>query len=164
MLFASHSAALALQPQPVLDQPPEDQPNGHAYYKKVLTNNAENLLVTRLNPDSDIADVIRAHAMSGDTEDAFFVADLGDVARKIVQWAQLLPRVEPFYAVKCNPDHQVVSILASLGTGFDCASKAEMRQVLDLGVSPDRIIYAHPCKPASHLALRGRKRCCHDDI
>ncbi len=26
-----------------------------------------------------------------------------------------------------------------------------MRSVLDLGVSPDRIIYANPCKQVSHL-------------
>lgn len=26
-----------------------------------------------------------------------------------------------------------------------------MKAVMDLGVPPPRIIYAHPCKPASHL-------------
>lgn len=42
--------------------------------------------------------------------------------------------------------------LASLGVSFDCASQAELGQILALGVSPQRrIIYAHPCKPASHL-------------
>jgi ornithine decarboxylase len=45
----------------------------------------------------------------------------------------------------------VVKLLASLGIGFDCASKTEIQQVLDLGVEPTRIIYANPCKQASFV-------------
>lgn len=56
-----------------------------------------------------------------------------------------------FLAVKCNPDPMVVKMLAALGTGFDCASKAEIEQVLNLGVEPSRIIYANPCKQRSFI-------------
>lgn len=45
----------------------------------------------------------------------------------------------------------VVKMMASLGLGFDCASKSEIQQVLDLGVEPSRIIYANPCKQASFI-------------
>ncbi|KAG1240171.1 hypothetical protein G6F68_017921 [Rhizopus microsporus] len=45
----------------------------------------------------------------------------------------------------------VVKLLASLGLGFDCASKSEIQQVLDTGVEPSRIIYANPCKQASFI-------------
>lgn len=45
----------------------------------------------------------------------------------------------------------VVQLLASLGCGFDCASKQEIQQVLDVGVDPSRIIYANPCKQASFI-------------
>jgi ornithine decarboxylase len=38
-----------------------------------------------------------------------------------------------------------------LGTGFDCASRAEIDLVLSLGVPPSRIIYAQPCKTKSYL-------------
>lgn len=41
--------------------------------------------------------------------------------------------------------------MADLGTNFDCASKNEIKQVLELGVDPERIIFANPCKPVSHL-------------
>jgi len=82
-------------------------------------------------------------------DDAFFIGDLGDVVSKYVKWKQLLPRVQPFYAVKCNNDEQVVKLLADLGTGFDCASKAEIDQVLKLGIPQSRIIYANPCKQRS---------------
>lgn len=53
--------------------------------------------------------------------------------------------------MKCNPDTQVLRLLAKLGTGFDCASKGEIDRVLGLGVDPSRIIYANPCKEASHV-------------
>lgn len=42
-------------------------------------------------------------------------------------------------------------MLARLGTGFDCASQAEIEQVLKLGVDPGRIIYAQPCKTNSYI-------------
>ena len=32
-----------------------------------------------------------------------------------------------------------------------CVLQAELTTVLDLGVAPDRIIYANPCKQISHL-------------
>ena len=54
-------------------------------------------------------------------------------------------------AVKANPDAVLLRLLASLGTGFDCASRGEIDVVLGLGIDPDRIIYAHPCKPNSHI-------------
>ena len=57
----------------------------------------------------------------------------------------------PVLAIKCNPDPMVVKLLASLGCGFDCASKGEIQQVLDIGVDPSRIVYANPCKQASFL-------------
>lgn len=84
-------------------------------------------------------------------EDTFFVADLGEVYRQHLRWKLNLPRVKPFYAVKCNPDPQLLRLLACLGNGFDCASKGEIEQVLKMGVSPERIIYAQPCKTNSYV-------------
>jgi ornithine decarboxylase len=66
-------------------------------------------------------------------------------------WRAALPRVQPFYAVKCNPEPAICRLLAAMGSGFDCASKAELEQVLALGVPASRIIFAHPCKRASDI-------------
>ncbi len=46
------------------------------------------------------------------------------------QWMDMIPKVAPFYAVKCNSDELLLKVLAELGTGFDCASKVseEIRQ------------------------------------
>lgn len=84
-------------------------------------------------------------------ENSFFVCDLGKVERLYKLWKQQLPRVHPFYAVKCNPDVEVLRLLAKLGANFDCASKGEIDLILSLGVHPSRIIYAHPCKTGSFL-------------
>jgi len=84
-------------------------------------------------------------------QDPFYVGDLGEVIRQYKQWTELMPRVTPFYAVKCNPDPMVIKTLAKCGTGFDCASKAEVQLCLDAGVDASRIIYANPCKQASHI-------------
>jgi ornithine decarboxylase len=53
--------------------------------------------------------------------------------------------------MKCNPDPYVLRLLAALGTGFDCASNGEIAQILCLDVSPDRIIFANPCKAKSYI-------------
>lgn len=45
----------------------------------------------------------------------------------------------------------MLETLAALGTGFDCASREEIRKVLSLGVHPSRIVYANPTKKQSHL-------------
>ncbi|KAM7193827.1 Pyridoxal-dependent decarboxylase, pyridoxal binding domain containing protein [Rhypophila sp. PSN 637] len=90
-------------------------------------------------------------------EDTFFVADLGEVYRQHLRWKLNLPRVRPFYAVKCNPDDKLIQLLAAVGTGFDCASKAEIEQVLRIGVDPSRIIYAQPCKTNSYVRYVANK-------
>lgn len=59
-------------------------------------------------------------------------------------------------AVKCNPDPYVLRLLAALGTGFDCASNGEIKQILELGVSPERIIFANPCKATSFIRSSAR--------
>lgn len=84
-------------------------------------------------------------------EDTFFVADLGEVYRQHLRWKKSLPRVTPHYAVKCNPDPEVLRLMKGLGLGFDCASKKEIETVLDLGVDPSRIIYAQPCKTNAYV-------------
>ncbi|KAI9312369.1 pyridoxal-dependent decarboxylase [Dichotomocladium elegans] len=89
--------------------------------------------------------------LDADQGNAFFVGDLGEVYRQHLRWKSLLPRIDPFFAVKSNPDPMVVKLLAALGLGFDCASKSEIQQVINTGVDPTRIIYANPCKQASFI-------------
>jgi len=86
-----------------------------------------------------------------DVEEAFYFVDLGVVVKKLNQWREALPRVKPFYAMKCNPNPAIVNTLAALDVNFDCASKNEIAQILNLGADPSRIIFANPCKMKSHI-------------
>ncbi|XP_075998175.1 ornithine decarboxylase-like [Genypterus blacodes] len=86
-----------------------------------------------------------------ESDETFIVANLDEVVERHRCWHQHLPRVKPFYAVKSNNTPVLIRMLSALGTGFDCASKAEIQQVLSLGVAADRIIFAHTIKPRSHV-------------
>lgn len=85
------------------------------------------------------------------SEPLFFVLDIGRVISLMHRWARAFPSIRPYYAVKCNPNPTLVSVLATLGANFDCATKSEIDLVLSLGVSPNRIVFANPCKPKSHI-------------
>eukprot|EP00475_Leptophrys_vorax_P043046 TRINITY_DN8162_c0_g2_i1.p2 TRINITY_DN8162_c0_g2~~TRINITY_DN8162_c0_g2_i1.p2 ORF type:complete len:926 (+),score=80.03 TRINITY_DN8162_c0_g2_i1:730-3507(+) len=93
--------------------------------------------------------------VNGGLDSAFYLMDTGMALQLYSTWTKLMPRVHPFYAVKCNPDPALLSILASVGSGFDVASKAEMEMVAAAcgGTLPDtsRIIYANPCKLPAHI-------------
>ena len=39
------------------------------------------------------------------------------------RWLREFPRIQPHYAIKCNPDPIMLKTLLAIGTGFDCASK-----------------------------------------
>nr|QXT59670.1 ornithine decarboxylase 1 [Recilia dorsalis] len=104
-----------------------------------------------LDPNTAPMDVLRAIALSGVQENAFYILDVGDIVHKHSEWKMKMPRVQPFYAVKCNDSQLVLATLAALGTGFDCASKTEIAKVMDLGVDGSRIIFANPAKMASHI-------------
>jgi len=93
---------------------------------------------------------------SGAKNASFLVTDLASIESMYKLWKQELPMVEPFYAVKCNPDPVIVRLLASLGCSFDCATMGEMDLVLNklgsglnfaaLGKANNSMIYAHPAK------------------
>ncbi|XP_072038545.1 ornithine decarboxylase-like isoform X3 [Amphiura filiformis] len=84
-------------------------------------------------------------------DDGFLVFDFGDVIAKHRKWKELLPRVRPFYAVKCRPYTPILKVMNALDIGFDCASKLEIESVLNIGVDPNRIVYSHTRKQVSTL-------------
>lgn len=153
----------------ILDSPPPTAPPSPILTGKakagcrILDDNDDDttfIPIDGLNPIYNVAPYeqfqnilkgINVDECAADGENAFFVADLCEVYRQHLRWLKELPRVIPFYAVKCNPDPYVLRLLSALGCGFDCASNGEIRSVLELGVSPHRIIYANPCKAASFV-------------
>jgi ornithine decarboxylase len=79
-------------------------------------------------------------------EDTFAVIDLHAVVKLYEHLKKRMPRVTPHYAVKCCPDRGIISTLAALGAGFDCASQGEVELIKELGIDVDKIILAHAVK------------------
>lgn len=100
--------------------------------------------------ESTVLAQMKRHIAAG-AEDAFYVVNTDAIQHKFDQWKQQLPRVHPFYAVKCNPDPRILATLADLGCSFDCASRPEIQAAMQTGARSDRIIYANPCKQISHI-------------
>ncbi|XP_055855029.1 ornithine decarboxylase 2-like [Episyrphus balteatus] len=82
---------------------------------------------------------------------AINICDLSQLVSKYNDWRRLMPNVMPYYAIKCNDELPILKTLGDLGTGFDCASKAEIEQVLSLGFDSEKIIFANPMKSISHI-------------
>jgi ornithine decarboxylase len=85
-------------------------------------------------------------------DEPYYVIDLMEIDRAYERWILNLPCVRPYYAMKCNPDPVILKRLIELGCNFDCASKEEIKLILELtNGDASRIIFAHPCKYPSHI-------------
>ncbi|NWX11608.1 AZIN2 inhibitor, partial [Aegotheles bennettii] len=99
----------------------------------------------------DLLENVLTELCHASDQEAFFVADLGDIVKKHLQFLKALPRVKPYFPVKCNGSEGVLRLLAELGAGFACANKAEIARVQSIGVPAERIFYSSPCKQVAHL-------------
>lgn len=62
-----------------------------------------------------------------------------------------LPRVRLHYAMKSNPAEPLLQAFRDLGSFFDVATIGEIRKLVELGVSGDRMIYANTMKPVASM-------------
>lgn len=100
---------------------------------------------------TDSLDIINHFLETHQSDQPFFIVNLKEVIKKINLWRENLPLVEPFYAVKCNPDDIIIRLMSSMGLGFDCASKNEIARVVSAGAVPEKIIFANPCKMTEQI-------------
>ncbi|RXM35278.1 Antizyme inhibitor 1 [Acipenser ruthenus] len=112
-----------------------------------------NYTIDLLEEGTTLSDVIDNHIYEQALveKNAFFVADLGNVVKKHIQWQNVMAQIKPFYTVKCNTSTALIEILAALGIGFACASKNEIALVQSFGVAPENIIYTSMCKQLSQI-------------
>ena len=83
-----------------------------------------------------------------------FVIDHHEVRSNYATFKKYLPRVQAYYAVKANPDVEIVKTLLDAGASFDVSSIAEFRAVFEnIKTMPEQhewirenIIYANPIK------------------
>lgn len=98
-----------------------------------------------------IIDMISSVLSSESGNEPFYVVDLGVVMSQFNKWTSLLPKIKPYYAIKCNPNTAIIKTLNILGTYFDCASKNEISQLLGMDIPASNIIFANPCKAEDHI-------------
>lgn len=80
-----------------------------------------------------------------------FLISKSKLLNQLKRFQTLLPRVKPFYAVKSNSHPFILKTFADAGTCFDVASIQEMKTLLDMGVSPDRMVFANTVKTPEAL-------------
>ncbi|OMJ73968.1 hypothetical protein SteCoe_27212 [Stentor coeruleus] len=83
--------------------------------------------------------------------ESFFLGDLSQIQQLYNQWMEILPQVEPFYAIESNPNPQLLDHLSRLNIGFCCASAGELALATDLETPREKILYSNTCKGVSHL-------------
>ncbi|NXL37962.1 AZIN2 inhibitor, partial [Glaucidium brasilianum] len=99
----------------------------------------------------DLLETLLMELCPASEQQAFFLADLGDIVKKHLRFLKALPRVKPYFPVKCNGSEGVIRLLAELGAGFACTNKAEITRVQSIGVPADKIFYSSPCKQVAHI-------------
>jgi ornithine decarboxylase len=80
------------------------------------------------------------------------IMDLNQVEAQYRALKSGLGRATIHYAVKANPARQILSRLATLGSRFDAASRAEIEMCLEVGAHPSEISFGNTIKRASDIA------------
>lgn len=81
------------------------------------------------------------------------VLSMEQVERNYAFLSAQLPGAKLYYAVKANPNEGIVRKLAELGSYFDVASDGEMQFLTQMGISPERMVYANPVKTPNGLKV-----------
>lgn len=109
--------------------------------------------VKQYDSEIDIYDLINVYLKQRTDNQSFYIINLGAVIRQYNKWKTLLPRITPYYAIKCNPNPIIIKLLNLLGCKFDCASKQEIYKAIEYGVEPENIVFANPNKPVDYISF-----------
>jgi len=86
-----------------------------------------------------------------DYKGPFLILDLNVVRDNARRFLTALPNVQPHYAVKANPNPEVLSALHEEGVRFEVASPAELDLLLSLGVQAETVLYSNPVRSRSQI-------------
>ncbi|NJD55028.1 MAG: type III PLP-dependent enzyme [Nitrospirae bacterium] len=107
---------------------------------------------TRITPKSTIQKAID-FIRETDLEPPFLLMDKAKVRQKVHAIGKNIRNAEVYYAVKANPDIEVLKLINSLGIGFEIASEGEMSVLESIGVTSDRMITSNPIKTFRFLRM-----------
>ncbi len=87
----------------------------------------------------------------------FLVIDLPRVGELYDALVKSLPSAKIYYAVKANPENDVIRLLHAKGSNFDVASRYEIDQLLGLRIPVSRMSYGNTIKKADDVAYAYKK-------
>jgi len=94
--------------------------------------------------------VLNFIALSDETP-PFLLVDKEVAQEKVAMIGKGIRNSKVFYAVKANPDKEVIAFLNGFGVGFEIAAEGELQILASLGVEPERIITSNPIKTLRFL-------------
>ena len=103
-------------------------------------------------PESTLFKTLR-YLDSEKTETPFLLIDKDKVREKTTMIGRNIKNAKVFYAVKANPDIEILRFLNGLKLGFEIASEGELEILSSIGVEPSRIISSNPVKSLKFLKI-----------
>lgn len=80
------------------------------------------------------------------------IIDSSIVLEKYQRLTKLIEGVELYYSVKTNPHSDILSLLKDAGSGFEVSSLQELREIVHMGVPPEKIISGNTLKTPAMIA------------
>jgi ornithine decarboxylase len=90
---------------------------------------------------------------STDLEPPYLLVDTSKVKKKAHLIGKTIKNSKIFYAVKANPDIEILRLINKLGLGFEIASEGELKILASIGAAADRIITSNPIKSFRFLRM-----------
>lgn len=115
------------------------------------SSSARSLILLPKASDGPNVSFDRAVALAETLPTPFLVLSTSRVHATVRTLRRCLPRVELFYAMKSNPDPELLRLLNELVDGIDVASYGEVMLADAAGVSPDRLFHSNPIKKESDI-------------
>jgi len=94
----------------------------------------------------------RAAVLAGTVATPFLVLAPSRIHQSIRTLRTCLPGVELYYAMKSNPDPELLGLLSGLVDGIDVASYPEVALAAAAGVTPERLFHSNPVKKDTDIA------------
>lgn len=102
------------------------------------------------------------HELAKEHGTPLMIIDHSVIRRNFTTFCKTIPRVHVYYAIKANPESEIIKTLYNMGSGFDVASSEEFQTVYDniegedqsrINFMNKKVIYANPVKRIESLEL-----------
>jgi ornithine decarboxylase len=76
----------------------------------------------------------------------FLEMDLEKVREAYVRLKKHLGSIELYYAMKCNPNPEIMKTVFTCGAQFEISSAEELKKAMSIGADPKKILFSNPVK------------------